>query len=379
MEKHDKRLTRRNLLKTTFAAAALRAAPLRAAGNSRALVCIYLFGGNDSNNMIVPLAAYDSYAALRGPLAIPRGSLLEVTSGLDQARYGFHPALSEVAALFQQGALAVVSNIGSDNPGTLPDPYLGYFAPGYATPGWAADLAAITHQDHKSLFVAFPNPLPGGNLTTQMSLIAPGVSATNDLREAVAAEAKSGGGRWSVPFPETGLGQQLRQAAALIKSAGSFGMERQVFLVGLSAFAFPSSNLAGQADLYRELSSAMAAFLSATREIGMAQNVSTYTDTEFSRALRPNPRGGLDPAWGSHHLVMGGSVLGGSVFGQFPAPSVGGSHDPQQRGILRPSSSKEQYYATLANWFGVPPHEVVKYLPRLQNGGRPTLGFMVTG
>jgi uncharacterized protein (DUF1501 family) len=352
---------------------------LRAASGKRALVCIYLFGGSDSNNLIVPLSSYDAYASLRGHLAIPQASLIPVTSGLDQAQYGFHPALSEVASLFQQRSLAVVSNVGSESPALLPDPYLGYFPPGRATPGWAAEIAGVTSLDVRNLFAQFPNLSSTGGRTTQMSLIAPGVSATDSLREAVTAEAKAAGGQWSVPFPDTGLGQQLRQVAALIRSAGTLGMERQVFLVGLSAFAFPLNDLAGQANMFRELSSGMAAFFSATREMGMAQDVTTYTDTEFSRSLRPNPQGGLDPAWGGHQLVMGGSVLGGSVFGQFPAPSVGGAHDPKQRGILRPSSSKDQYYATLANWYGVPPYQAAKYLPRIQNGGRPTLGFMVTG
>ena len=195
------------------------------------------------------------------------------------------------------------------------------------------------------------------------------------MREAVAATAKLGGGQWGVTFPDTGLGQQLRQAAALIKAGGNFGMERQVFLVGLGGFG-ASANLAA---LYRELSPAMSAFLSATREMGMAQSVTTYTDTEFSRTLRPNTRGGADPAWGGHHLVMGGGVIGGSVHGMFPLPSAGDPHDAKQRGILRPSSTKEQFHSTLANWFGVSYSDVMRLLPGIRTGGRPTLGFMVTG
>jgi hypothetical protein len=187
LESKHNRLTRRNILKTTLAAAGIRGIRLSAAaGGRRALVCVYVFGGFDSNNMIVPLQAYDSYSALRGPLATPRGALVPVTSGLDQAQYGFHPALAEVAGLFQEGTLAVVGNVGSEMPTAPPDPYLSYFRGGYATPGWAARIADVTEEDQKSLFVDFPNLSGTGGKTASISLIAPGVLATKELREAAA-------------------------------------------------------------------------------------------------------------------------------------------------------------------------------------------------
>ena len=371
-------LTRRNMLGAALAAAGLRGIPLWGAGSPRALVCVYVFGGLDANNLIVPLSAYDSYAALRGPLAIPRGELLNVTSGLDQAQYGFHPALAELAALFQQGALAVVGNVGPETPPVLPDPYLSYFPGGYATPAWAAQMANVTEQDRKSLFVDFPSLSRTGK-TTSMTLVAPGVSATKELREAVAGAAQSGGDRWGVEFPATGLGQQLRQAAALIRSGASLGMDRQVFLTGIAGYAGAPNQLSADSALFRELSPAMAAFHAAIREIGMSQSVTTYTDTEFSRALRPNRFGIAEPAWGGHQLVMGGSVLGGSVHGVFPLPSAGGPDDPRRIGVLRPTSSKDQYYATLANWFGLPYPDIARNLPGVRRAARPTLGFMVTG
>lgn len=379
MEKTEFRLSRRHLLRTTFAAATLRALPLSAAGSGqRALVCIYLFGGNDSNNMVVPLSSYDSYAAIRGSLAIPKPELIPVTSGMDQAQYGLHPALGEVAQLFHAGTLAVMSNVGSAAAPTFTDPYLSYFPSAYATPSWAAQLAEVTEQDRKSLFVDFPNLHAAPNATTAMSLVAPGVSATKQMREKV-AEAAQRGGDWRIAFPDTGLGQQLRQAATLIRTGGSLGMDRQVFLVSLSGFETRSNQLPTQAALFRELSSAMAAFHAATNEMGMSQSVTTYTDTEFSRTLRPTRSGGSEPAWGGHQLVMGGAVLGGSVYGTFPAPIAGGQHDPRQLGILRPQNTKDQYHATLATWFGVPSSQISTYLPGVRNLGRPTLGFMVTG
>lgn len=342
-------------------------------------MCIYLFGGNDSNNMVVPLSSYDTYAAIRGALAIPRGSLLPVTSGSDQMQYGFHPALAEVAQLFEAGALAVVANVGPVTPPRTIDPYLSYFYSGYATPQWAAGMAEVTAQNRSSLFVDLPSLNPaGGRRFSSLSLLAPGVSGTRQLREATVELARVGG-EWNVQFPQTGLGQSLRQAATLIKAAGSLGMERQIFLAGLSGFQSQTNSAAAQSALYRELSTAMAAFYSATQEMGRAGDVMMYTDTEFSRTLKPDRRGYAGIAWGGHQLAVGGGVLGRSVYGAFPAPALGGPQDPQQAGIFFPTSSKEQYHATFANWFGVPPEGIRRHLPGAANSNRMTLGFTVAG
>ncbi|MGO9261740.1 MAG: DUF1501 domain-containing protein [Bryobacteraceae bacterium] len=374
-------LSRRQLLRTTLAAAGLRALPASAAGSAnRALVCIYLFGGNDSNNMLVPLADYDAYAAARGRLALAKESLVKVTSGLDQTEFGFHPSLVEVAQLFQMGLLAAVGNVGRPSGPVSPDPYLSYFPGGFAVPGWAAQMAEVTQQDRKSLLVDFPNLIPGGNPATSMSLVAPGVSVTRAMREAVLSVAQNGGKDIATAFPPTGLGQQLLQAARLIESGSSLGMEQQVFLCTLGGFATISDQLPIQAALFRELSTAMSAFCAATREMGVAQYVTTYTDTEYSRTLRPNAFGGSDPAWGGHNLVLGGSVQGGSVYGAFPAlMPVREPYDRDARGIWQPARSKERYYATLANWFGLSYSQISEYLPGAGDGVDRTLGFMVTG
>lgn len=375
MEQGHTRLSRRLWLKTGLAAAALKGFPLAASGfGGRALVCIYLSGGNDSSNLIVPLPSYDAYAAVRGPLAIPKESLIPVTSGLDQVQYGFHPSLPEVASLFQGGALAVVGNVGGTLAPSAPDPYLDYFPNGYATPGWAAKLAQVTVGDRKSLFVDFPNLHTTDNPTSSLSLVAPGITATDRLRKAV-DEASRRSDHSPVEFPQTCLGQQLRQVSALIASAGALGMDQQIFLVSAGGF----SSASAEAGSFRELSSAMGAFHSALISMGKTQSVTAYTDTEFSKALKPNAIGLLAPAWGAHQLVMGGGVLGGNVHGQFPFPSVGGAHDPRQIGILLPSTTREQYYASLGNWLGVPSFEMAQYLPGLNSSLRKTAGFMVTG
>jgi uncharacterized protein (DUF1501 family) len=371
-----KQFSRRHVLQTTVALAGLRALPAAVGGSpNRALVCIYLTGGNDSNNIIVPLRQYRAYAAARGPLATNRESLVRVTSGLDQTDYGFHPALNEVAGLFQRGALAVAANVGNLSGPVSPDPFLRYFPSGYAAPGWAAHMAGITLYERKNLFVDFPNLMAAAGKTTSMSLVSPGVTATRAMHAAVRNVALNAANHITTEFPQTYLGRQLQQAAALIKEGGSFGMQNQVFLCTQPAFSTSGT----QGAQFTELSKAMAAFYAATVEIGASRNVTTYTDTEFSRTLQPNALGSSDPAWGGHNLIMGDGVLGGSVYGDFPSLNSGGPDDPSGRGIWRPSSSKEQYFATVATWFGLTPAQISNYFPAADAAAKRTLGFMVTG
>jgi uncharacterized protein (DUF1501 family) len=213
-----------------------------------------------------------------------------------------------------------------------------------------------------------------------MSLLAPGVNASPELRKKVFDVAQSADSGVGVTFPATGLGQQLRQVAALIARSSALGMHSgQVFLVTLGAVMTSSNAMGAQAELFRDLSSAMWAFYQATLQMGQAQDVTTYTDSEHSRTLLPNALGGCDPAWGGHHFVMGGGVLGGQVYGEFPDLRPGGRHDAGKRGTWIPGISKEQYAATLANWFGVPQNELDRHIPGISRHGRRTLGFLVTG
>ena len=59
--------------------------------------------------------------------------------------------------------------------------------------------------------------------------------------------------------------------------------------------------------------------------MGMAQNVTTFTESDFSRTFQPTTADGSDHAWGSHHLVLGGAVQGGQIFGKFPDLRAGRS------------------------------------------------------
>jgi uncharacterized protein (DUF1501 family) len=391
--------SRRSILRIPWQALAVSALTSTGAQNLigakgefvRALVGIYLFGGNDSNGLLVPLSQYDSYAAARGPLALPRNSLLPATSLTDQAEYGFHPALAEIHSLFLARAAAVVSGVGhlrapiSRGTGLrvpVPqilsrhlDPDLDYLQPGYAVPSWAANLAGLGAQSSKGLIADFPSLTSQDSRSSALAVLTPGNSNPDGLRAPLTAIAKQPSG-FDTVFPSSGIGQQLRQVAALIKHGPAAGLTHPIFVCGMSGFSTRTRQMERQTALFAELSAAMAAFYNATVEMGIARNVTAYTDTEYNRTLLPNKMLGTDPAWAGHHLVVGGSVMGGQVHGQFPQLSLGGPDDASGTGTWMPAISKHQFAATLAAWYGVNYGNLRTHLPEIANFAQPTLDFL---
>lgn len=177
-------------------------------------------------------------------------------------------------------------------------------------------------------------------------------------------------------FPQTGLGMQLQQIARILKVRSSLGMRRQIFFVSQGGFDTHVSQSMQQLGLFKELADAMAAFDLATEELGLDGKVVTFTESEFGRTFQPSTGGGSDHAWGSHHLVMGGALSAADVYGQFPELSIGGPNDVSQRGVWLPTTSLDQYAATIAAWFGVPAGSLTSVFPNLPNFANPTLGFL---
>jgi len=177
-------------------------------------------------------------------------------------------------------------------------------------------------------------------------------------------------------FPTTSIGQQLQQLAQIIQVQSYLGMRRQIFFCSLGGFDTHAGELEARNTLYPQLSPALLAFYNATQELGMAQNATTFTESDFSRTFQPTTTDGSDHAWGSHHLVLGGAVQGGQIFGQFPTFELGGPNDTDTRGRWIPTTSIDQYGATLCNWFGIPPTGLATVFPNLANFPTQNLGFL---
>lgn len=347
MSNHAKHTSRRSFLHLGAGAAAAFSlsevmTPLSfGASSNRTVVCIYLVGGNDSNNLIVPLdsPAYGNYARGRGVLGLSRSVLLPV-QGTPSSTYGFHPSLPGLRDLYNQNAVAVVANVGRVAPNHMVsgdaadharEMQLRYLPNGYLTVPWAVSGA------NRERVLSLPH---------SVSLAAPDADPVrhSGLVRAVAAASAEGG------LPDTVLGRQMSTVLSALK-LGAF--RQHAFLVPFAGFETNRDQLNAQAALFTELDDALVTFYRSLRDLGLSNNVTIYTDTEFNRTLAPNKSGGSDHAWGGHHLVLGALTLGGQIYGSFPSLEIGGADDVASNGTWTPSTSSSQYAATLAYWYGV--------------------------
>jgi uncharacterized protein (DUF1501 family) len=416
----------------------------QSAPDYKALVCVFLFGGSDSHNMLVPQSQtdYNAYKAIRGSLALPDGNakLLPV-SALNGTPYALNDGLAAIHPLWAQQKLAAVGNVGMLVQPTTRAQFLAATAPvptnlfshsdqviemqagnpnGSGGTGWAGRVAdavqtmngassfpAAISMSGSALFctgniVQSASLIPGFDLTANGMTAWPAsaaaakmqalqeiltfdtglamVQAANKVRQdalSLNAMLKSlaAAPPLSTVFPQTSIGQQLQQVAQIMRLRGSTGMSRQVFFCSLGGFDTHSGQSWGQWDLFRQIAAAMNAFYNATAEMGLADKVTTFTESDFGRTLQPSGTGS-DHGWGSHHLVMGGAVKGGDLYGTFPTLALGGPDDSGNRGALIPTTSIDQYGATMAKWFGVSPAALSQVFPNLANFPTTDLGFL---
>jgi uncharacterized protein (DUF1501 family) len=185
-------------------------------------------------------------------------------------------------------------------------------------------------------------------------------------------------------FPNTSLGRQLLQIARLIALRDTLTMKRQIFFAQIGSFDTHSNQTGTQATLLQQLSQAINAFYNATVELGVQSNVTTFTLADFSRTFQPAGSGantvGSDHAWGNHHFIVGGAVKGGDFYGAYPTLAMGGPDDTDSgsnpRGRWIPTTSVEQYAATLGLWYGLSASDLPLVFPSIGRFASSNLGFM---
>lgn len=450
--------------------AAMGEAAAFTANDYKALVCVFLYGGNDYANTVVTYDndSYNRYSAIRGGgagqtaggIALARAALaptlLNPTTPLPGGRqYALHPAMTGLAGLFNSGKAAVQLNVGplvvpltraqynSSDRATYPLPPKLFShndqqsvwqssSPEGSTVGWGGNMGDLALSSNgNALFTCISVTgnavFLSGDSALQYQVSTNGAVPINGVKSKVYGSApvqsalatliqQSSGqtleneynrvttravrtesqitGALSAAAPATAfpannaLANQLKMVARLIAARTTLGSQRQVFMVSLGGFDLHDNLIAQQPVLMQRLSEAMTAFYDATVELGVADKVTAFTASDFGRTLSSNGDGS-DHGWGSHHLVVGGAVKGQAFYGSAPPVSTTNTAAPEDQwhvgqGRLLPSTSVDQYAATLAKWFGVAENEMSGVLPNIRRFGAAAgradypvdLGFM---
>ncbi|CAN7695764.1 DUF1501 domain-containing protein [Variovorax sp. LjRoot84] len=437
--------------------AAMGEAAAQAAGDDyKALVCVFLFGGNDYANTVVTYddPSYNAYSTIRGGaagqaaggVAIGKAeltpTLLVPTTALPDGRqYALHPAMTELATLFTDAKMAVQLNVGplvvpltraqynNSNKKLYPQPPKLFShndqqstwqssSPEGSTVGWGGNIGDLMlTQNTNSLFtcmsVAGNAVFLSGDTALQYQVSTGGAVGINSVKNANvygsssvkaamaqlvqqarghvleneynkvtkrAVEAEGsvtsaiGTDFAAGTFPATGLGNQLKMVARLIRGRSTLGTKRQVFFVSMGGFDLHDNLIANQPGLMKQLSDAMAAFHRQMVAQGLADKVTAFTASDFGRTLASNGDGS-DHGWGGHHFIVGGAVKGKQIYGTPQVVSINndsklaGYEGHVGQGRLIPTTSVDQYGATLASWFGVPAGNLESILPNLKNFG----------
>ena len=454
-------------LPTALNLAAIGEAAAFEATDYKALVCVFLYGGNDYANTVV---AYDdpthgAYTAIRSNIALARASLtptvLNPTAALaDGRQYALHPAMTGLAGLFNAGQAAVQLNVGplvapltkaqyqGSNRTLYPLPPKLFShndqqsvwqssSPEGSTIGWGGNVGDLAMASNSSslftcisvtgnaVFLAGDSALAyqvssggavkirgtsdrftyGSSLVKDAMLALTQQTRSNVLeneyntvtRRAIASEGAISSAIGSGAALATGtefaeinaltnnpLASQLKMVARLIAARSSLGAKRQVFFVSMGGFDLHDNLLGNHVTNMTRVSDALTAFYKTTVNLGIDQNVTAFTASDFGRTLSSNGDGS-DHGWGNHHFIVGGAVKGKAFYGKAPGMGVGNTGGPADQdhvgqGRLLPTTSVDQYAATLAKWFGVADSEMGSVLPNLSSFGGtnyPTnLGFM---
>jgi uncharacterized protein (DUF1501 family) len=443
-----------------FAISSAVAAPIYT--DYKALVCLYLAGGNDSANMILATdsASWAGYQAARGgSIAHSQASILNISpvAYADPSRtFALHPNMGLLQTLFTAGRAAFVANVGTlvkpiadktaFNDPSIPKPASLFSHSDQTTQwlsadtlkpvnGWGGRMADILQDSNakknfgnisltgNNVFLAgetinqyqinsngTAQPIDGltylygtnngalKNIVTQptgsnvfeidhAAVVDRAIKAQVDLAAVMTATAST------VPAPTqytayynylatNPLAIQLQTVARIIAGRDQLGAHRQVFFINISGFDTHGNEVPSHGDLMAQLAHAVEYFDSALANLSgtdMRNNVTLFTASEFGRTFASNGSG-TDHGWGGHHFVAGGAVIGQRIYGTFPPTCVDGNGftNPLDigSGSMIPTTSVDQYAATLAKWFGLSATEIATVFPNLANFTTTDLGFM---
>ncbi len=481
MKEHENRVQRREFLRQASCAALgatgvvstlanlrlMSAAVAQAAAPTdyKALVCIFLAGGNDSNNFLVPIDGVPraQYEQGRGFLALPAAELAPINDPGAASQFGFHGACPDLADLFNAGNLAAVANVGTlsypivnradylDGSVVVPPRLFSHADQQLQwqssvpdkpfTSGWGGRIADLLNASYNvgsnvsmSISLGGQNNFQiGTNLaSSQFSVPRNGISQLSGfgtdyasalnpdgtykttakgwklrgldrilalthenlhedgysrvftrareaegilaaaMNEAAAIEADGAftiDGLFTAAGGSSSLGDQLAQVARLVAGRGSLGNRRQVFFVSVGGFDTHQNELSSHAALLGELNGAIKGFWDSLVALGVQDSVTSFLASDFNRTLSPNGTdltSGSDHAWGGHSVVFGGAVNGGRTYGTFPDLLIGDGRDAGSgRGRWIPTTAVDQYFAVLADWFGVDAQSMEAIFPNL--------------
>ena len=441
----------------------------------RAMVCIFLTGGNDGNNTVIPnhndanvsnYAAYSAGRATQG-LALAQNTLLPISvPRIGNLTYGLHPSFGTITGginpgihpLWATGKMAIVTNIGTlaapmtraqYQNGSVPRPmnlfshndqinqHQNCRSDAVALTGWGGRMSdKMTFTDNPGRLVPTLSSLAGTQLftigeTTQPLSLSPAptalsnvlallgynntpitnarfealngalsldtnqelITASNQIQRQALDISRSlnNNSEVTVTFPNTDLGNQLKQVARMIKTRSVLGVNRQIFFCTLGGFDTHTGQLNNQALLFNQSSQAMRAFYDEMTAQSLGDKVTQFTMSDFSRTFNPGGTGtnvGSDHAWANHTFVVGDSVIGGNFYGMntsngtpFQTLVQNGPDDADSgttaRGRWIPTTSVDQYATTLANWFGLQAADTSYVFPNLGRFTSSNLGFMM--
>ncbi|WP_269716699.1 DUF1501 domain-containing protein [Caulobacter sp. NIBR2454] len=420
----------------------------------RAVVTIFLYGGNDGFNTLIPVDKdrHKAYSDLRGPSIALQQEDLEATK-LSGTNFAMHPSFAPLVPLWEEGAMSWVLNVGtllrpltrdqfwahpewrpsnlsshsdeqahwqSMRPGSIhPDGVLGRMAdrigfssaasPLISTNG--ANLALmgnassplilplyspferVGYEDgggeaavlRKAALNAFASEAEAHN-NTLLRLTGKGFEdsytagkAMNPILRGEQSSVDSffneaGGG-----FRDAQVSRQLRLIARTIEQAGRLGHKRQIFYAGQGDYDTHANQVAGgrvlgaHADMLTDLALSIRSFYAAMKSLGLEDKVTIVTMSDFGRTFKGNGSNGSDHGWGNAHFVIGGGLKPRTIHGLYPQLAFGTGDDAENEGSWIPTIANEEYFGSVAQWFGVSSADMGYVFPNWGNwngGGR---------